>query len=72
MSWCTFEGDYYNGVLPIPYDTILVELEEGPLFISNPRGFTWWDIKLNMPVKIAFIDCEDSAGAFRLPIFDKD
>ena len=43
-SWCTFERDYYYGLLPIPWDTILVELEEGPLFISNPQGFTWRDI----------------------------
>ena len=37
VSWCTFERDYYAGILPIPWETILVELEEGPLFISNPQ-----------------------------------
>jgi uncharacterized OB-fold protein len=71
VSWCTFERDYYNGVLPIPWETILVELDEGPLFISNPVGFTWRDIEFNMPVKLTFIDCEDTAGAFRLPVFSK-
>jgi uncharacterized OB-fold protein len=35
MSWCSFERDYYGGILPLPWHTILVELEEGPLFISN-------------------------------------
>jgi uncharacterized OB-fold protein len=71
VSWCTFERDYYNGALPIPWDTILVELEEGPLFVANPKEFSWKDIRPGMPVKLAFIDCEDSAGAFRLPVFEK-
>ena len=71
VSWCTFEREYYSGVLPIPWDTILVELEEGPLFISNPKGFSWKEIAPNMPVKLAFITCEDSAGSFQLPVFER-
>jgi uncharacterized OB-fold protein len=71
ISWATFERDYYLAALPIPWDTILVELEEGPLFISNPHGFSWPDISANMPVRVAFIDVEDSAGPFRLPVFEK-
>ena len=71
VAWSTFERDYYRGVLPIPWDTILVALEEGPLFLSNPRGFSWNDILPDMPVKLAFIPCEDSAGAFQLPVFEK-
>jgi uncharacterized OB-fold protein len=70
-SWCTFEHDYYGGVLPIPYETILVELEEGPLFVSNPVGLTWREIAYGMPVKLAFLACEDSAGSFQLPVFAK-
>lgn len=71
VSWCTFERDYYQGVLPIPWDTILVELEEGPLFLSNPAGFSWPDIAFDMPVTLCFANCEDTAGAFKLPIFEK-
>lgn len=70
-SWATFERDYYGGILPIPWDTILVELEEGPMFLSNPRGFTWRDIEIGMPVTLAFVECEDSAGTFNLPVFEK-
>lgn len=69
VSWCTFERDYYAGILPIPWETILVELEEGPLFISNPQGFTWRDIEAGMPVTLTFIQCEDQAGKFHLPVF---
>ena len=69
LSWCTFERDYYYGVLPIPWDTILVELEEGPLFVSNPQGFSWPETTIGMPVQLAFLPCEDSNGAFQLPVF---
>lgn len=69
VSWCTFERDYYDCILPIPWETILVELDEGPLFISNPLGFTWQDIEFNMPVKLTLIDCEDATGNFSLPVF---
>ncbi len=71
ISWCSFEHDYYRGMFPIPYETILVELEEGPLFISNPADFSREDITFEMPVKLAFLDCEDSSGNFRLPVFKK-
>ena len=70
-SWCTFERDYYGGILPIPWDTILVALDEGPLFISNPKGFTCGDLTPDMPVRVAFVACEDSAGPFRLPVFER-
>lgn len=71
VSWCTFERDYYKGVLPIPWDTILVALEEGPLLISNPSGFTCAEAQVDLPVSVAFIECEDSAGPFALPVFQK-
>jgi uncharacterized protein len=69
VSWCSFERDYYAGALPIPWMTILVELEEGPLFLSNPVGITEQNIHFGLPVSLAFIACEDSAGAFSLPVF---
>jgi uncharacterized protein len=69
VSWCRFERDYYSGLLPIPWDTILVELAEGPLFISNPMGFSWLECEAALPLCLHFIDCEDSAGKFRLPVF---
>jgi uncharacterized OB-fold protein len=71
LSWCTFDKDYYAGLFPMPWDVLLVELEEGPLFISNPHGFTREEIAPDMPVKVAFLDCEDQAGAFKLPVFER-
>jgi uncharacterized OB-fold protein len=69
VSWCSFERDYYQGMLPLPWPVILVELEEGPLFISNPLEIGEAEIRFNMEVMLAFIDCEDKAGGFSLPVF---
>jgi uncharacterized OB-fold protein len=68
VSWCTFERKYYD-ILPVPWDTILIRLEEGPLFISNPAGFTGANTRADMRVSVDFIDCEDGHGAFSLPVF---
>lgn len=71
VSWAAFQQDYYRGAIAVPYDTILVELDEGPLFIGNPKGFGWQDLTPDMPVKVAFLDAEDSAGEFKLPVFER-
>ncbi len=71
VSWNRFHQDYYGGVLAVPYDTILVELEEGPLFVSNPKGYGVEDLSPDMPVKLAFVDAEDSSGVFKLPVFER-
>lgn len=71
VSWCSFVQDYYRGILPVPYDTVMVELEEGPMFLSNPHEFGENEIAFGMPVEVAFIACEDSAGRFQLPVFRK-
>jgi uncharacterized OB-fold protein len=68
MSWATFDYPYHRE-LPLPWDTILVELEEGPLFVSNPLGFTRDDMEPMMPVSVDFLECEDDAGPFLLPVF---
>jgi len=72
VSWTSFERDYYRGLLPVPYDTILVELEEGPLFMSNPQGFGWQELSPDMPVKLTFVAAEDTAGEFSLPVFERE
>ena len=49
----------------------MVELDEGPLFISNPLGIPPDEIKRGTRVRVAFIDAEDAFGAFKLPVFQK-
>jgi uncharacterized OB-fold protein len=55
VSWCAFHQDYYKGLLQLPWNTILVELEEGALFVSNPAGLAWDDFEADMPMKVAFL-----------------
>jgi uncharacterized protein len=71
VSACTFVTDYYRGAFPLPWDTILVELDEGSLFLSDPVAFGRDDIGPATRVAVTFVDCEDSAGAFRLPVFER-
>lgn len=71
VSWSAFERDYYAGLMPLPYSNVIIELDEGSLFLSNPRDLTWRELEPGMPMKVAFIECEDSAGIFNLPVFEK-
>lgn len=68
VSWCTFERRYYEE-LEVPWDTILVELDEGPLFLSNPHGFSIDDDPCGTRVQVTFVPCEDEHGPFHLPVF---
>ena len=72
VSWCRFHQDYYKGLIAVPYDTILVRLEEGPLFISNPQRLDPAAMRPDLPLKVTFVDAEDHAGRFRLPVFTQD
>jgi uncharacterized OB-fold protein len=69
VSWCRFEQDYYRGALPLPWDCALVQLEEGVLFLTNPEGFAAGPEAIGRQVELAFRDCRDAAGDFRLPVF---
>lgn len=70
-SYCTFERQYYPECPP-PWHVIFVELEEGTWFISNPKDIPEDEIKIGLPVKVTFIDCEDQNGPFKLPVFERD
>ncbi|MDE2441993.1 MAG: OB-fold domain-containing protein, partial [Betaproteobacteria bacterium] len=69
VSWSTFERDYYAGQFPMPWTNLLVELEEGPWFLSEPHRLAAQDIEFGMPVRLVFLQCEDSSGPFALPVF---
>ena len=71
FSYCTFERQFYPEC-PAPWHVILVQLEEGPWFISNPKDIPESEIASGLPVKTTFIDCEDEQGEFKLPVFEID
>ncbi|MFA7248457.1 MAG: OB-fold domain-containing protein [Dehalococcoidia bacterium] len=68
-TYCTFERPYHKECVP-PWEVILVQLDEGPLFISNASGFVAEGMPRGTAVRVAFVDCEDDAGPFRLPVFE--
>ncbi len=70
VSWCSFARDYYDGVLPLPWPVIVVALEDGPFFLSNPHGFEAAPESIGLPVRLKFRACRDSAGDFALPLFE--
>lgn len=69
VGWNTFVQAYFKGVLEPPYTTILVELAEGPLFMSDPQGIDEADMIQGLALELRFIAAEDSAGPFALPVF---
>ncbi len=69
LSWCRFDHDYYLGAMPMPYWNIVVELDEGPIFISNPSQLDQSDFVAGLPLRVSFQQCEDEHGPFRLPVF---
>jgi uncharacterized OB-fold protein len=63
-------GRQYLSECPVPWDVVLVELNDGPLFIANPVGFDSETVTDGLPVAVTFIDAVDDHGAFRLPVFE--
>lgn len=68
-TYCIFERQYYPE-LATPWPVLLVELAEGPWFVSNPRDVPLEDLRPGLEVHVAFEDCQDDHGPFRLPVFE--
>jgi hypothetical protein len=49
----------------LPYVVALVDIEEGPRFLSNIRGCPPEEVEIGMPVALSW---EDRNG-YRLPVF---
>jgi hypothetical protein len=51
---------YHPGFLAeVPYPVVVVELDEGPRILSNLVGCKREDIRIGMPVEVAFEDLSD-------------
>lgn len=56
-SWVVFHQRYFPSFAQdIPYNVVVVQLEEGPTMISNLIGIKNEDIKCDMPVEAVFDD----------------
>ncbi|WP_448624396.1 Zn-ribbon domain-containing OB-fold protein [Geodermatophilus sp. URMC 64] len=59
QSWVVFHQVYYPGLSEaVPYNVVLIRLEEGLRFISNVVGVANDEIRIGMPVTVVFDDVE--------------
>lgn len=66
-SWVVMHQRYFAGFADdLPYNIVLVELEEGPFLISNMQDLKDRDITVGMPVKVVF---DDVTNEISLPKF---
>jgi len=68
LSWTTFHRTYFPEY-PAPHTSIVLELEEGPLFVSYPVGIDAADLREGMVLALQWTDGEDQFGHYHLPVF---
>lgn len=60
VSWTTFHRAYWPSFAEaLPYDVCLVKLAEGPLLLSNFLGATPRDLRMGLPLRVAFDDVSE-------------
>lgn len=68
LSWTTFRRGYFPEY-PAPHTCIVLELDEGPLFVSYPVGIEAGALREGMMLALRWTDGEDRFGAYNLPVF---
>jgi len=68
LSWTTFRRSYFKEY-PAPHTVFVLELDEGPLFVSYPVDLDPADLREGMVVSLRWTDAEDQFGAYNLPVF---
>ena len=68
LSWTTFRRSYFKEY-PAPHTVIVLELDEGPLFVSYPVDVDVANLREGMVLSVRWTDGEDKYGAYNLPVF---
>jgi hypothetical protein len=68
LSWTTFHRGYFPEYPP-PHTTVVLELDEGPLFVSYPVGIEPSQLAEGMRLELRWEDAEDKFGEYNLPVF---
>jgi uncharacterized OB-fold protein len=68
ISWTTFHRAYFPEY-PAPHTNIVLELDEGPLFVAFPVGIDASELKEGMRLELRWEDAEDRFGEYNLPVF---
>jgi uncharacterized OB-fold protein len=68
LSWTTFHRAYCPED-PAPHTSIVLELDEGPLFVSYPVGIEVTSLREGMALSLRWSDGQDKFGEYNLPVF---
>lgn len=68
LSWTTFHRAYFPEY-PAPHTSIVLELDEGPLFVSYPVGIAVNQLREGMVLSLRWTDGADKYGDYNLPVF---
>ena len=68
LSWVVFHRQYFPEYPP-PHLVAIVELEEGPLFITGPVAVTGPELRDGLPMVLTWLDAQDQFGEYFLPAF---
>ena len=68
LSWTTFRRGYFPEY-PTPHTVIVLELNEGPLFVSYPVDIDVSNLREGMVLSLRWVDGEDKFGVYNLPVF---
>lgn len=68
LSWTTFRRAYFPEY-PAPHTSIVLELDEGPLFVSYPVGIAVANLREGMVLSLQWTDGQDKYGEYNLPVF---
>ena len=68
LSWTTFHRGYFPEY-PAPHTAIVLELDEGPLFVAFPVEMATEDLREGMELSLRWTDGQDEFGAYYLPVF---
>ena len=68
LSWTTFRRGYFPEY-PTPHTVIVLELNEGPLFVSYPVDIDVSNLREGLVLSLRWVDGEDKFGVYNLPVF---
>ena len=68
LSWTTFRRSYFPEY-PAPHTVIVLELDEGPLFVAYPVEMALEDLQEGKALSLRWADGQDEFGEYNLPVF---
>ena len=68
LSWVIYRRGYFPEY-PAPHTVLMVELDEGPLFVTQPVDIETHGLRDGLAMELSWLDGEDQFGAYQLPVF---